>query len=215
MARVVEAMGGAARIAEIQAYSASGTIVAETPQGAMTIAGTVLIDFPSRLRQEMSMPFGDLVMVVDDEGGFMQMPQGTQPMPDSQRRQAAQEIARNLISIVQNVGTEGFSASLAGEDEVDGKSLDLVVVETGGESLTLGVDRASGLVVSMTYRGTGFGGSPGEMVDVYSDYREVDGVQLPFSKVSTFDGKPASSLTIDSIELDGAVEDSLFERPAA
>ena len=212
---VVQAMGGAERLDGIESYHATASTVASTPQGEMEITGSVLIVFPDRFRQEMSMPFGDLVMAIDGETGFMQMPQGTQVLPDSQRRQASQEVARNLLTVLRSRADDGFSAVYAGEDSHEGATLDLVTIESDGQSMTLGVDRESRLVVTKTYRGSGFGGAPGEMIDVYGDYREVEGILLPFSRTSSFEGKPATETQIESIELDGAVDDSLFERPAA
>jgi len=215
LARVVETIGGGERLDSLKSYQASGQTVASTQQGEMEISGSVLIVFPDRLRQEMSMPFGDLVMVVSADGGFMQMPQGTQPMPDSQRRQAGQEITRNLLNVLRHRDDEEFSAVVTGEDTVGAETVDLVAVEFAGESMTLGIGRESGLILSKTYRGSGFGGAPGEMVDLYTDYREVDGLLLPHALESTFEGKPSQSMTIDSIVLDGEIDESLFERPAA
>ena len=58
-------------------------------------------------------------------------------------------------------------------------------------------------------------GRPGEIREVFSDYREVGGLTLPFASASTLDGEPVVSVTVESIVLDGEVDEALFAMPAA
>ncbi len=66
----------------------------------------------------------------------------------------------------------------------------------------------------MVFRGTGFGGAPGEVRQRFSDLREVAGLRLPFHTSSTFDGEPYIEVTAEEILVDGAVTEEEFARPA-
>src|SRR5262249_51468740 len=51
----------------------------------------------------------------------------------------------------------------------------------------------------------------------FEDYRDVDGVKLPFVvRVSSVDaGNPVSTRTLSDMKLNGAVDDAKFKMPAA
>ena len=58
-------------------------------------------------------------------------------------------------------------------------------------------------------------GAPGDLEQRFSDFREVDGLVLPFVSTTTFNGDPMLSGTVQSTELDVAIEDSDFEKPSS
>ena len=50
---------------------------------------------------------------------------------------------------------------------------------------------------------------------VFSDFRDVAGLKFPFQTTATFEGEcfPGESLTVESIELDVEIDDSIFQKP--
>ena len=80
---------------------------------------------------------------------------------------------------------------------------------------TLGIDPGTGRILSFAYRGRGNGGVFGQIVQTFSDYRNVGGLTLPFKIVGTFNGEAEPSLTstIESIVVNDEVSPALFERP--
>ena len=56
-------------------------------------------------------------------------------------------------------------------------------------------------------------GHYGEFTVIYSDYRSVDGLTLPFSERVLFNGVPDEILTrtLDAIAVDSALDGTLFE----
>ena len=79
----------------------------------------------------------------------------------------------------------------------------------------LGIDPATGRVLSQTYHGRGPGGMVGEIAINYSDFRSVDGLTLPFKTTATFDGQPfpALSATVETITINGQIDASSFKKP--
>jgi hypothetical protein len=55
----------------------------------------------------------------------------------------------------------------------------------------------------------------GQIVINYSDYRNVDGLSLPFKTTATFDGEPLPPLsaTIETIKVNGQIDPSSFKKP--
>ena len=53
----------------------------------------------------------------------------------------------------------------------------------------------------------------GSLLNIYySDYREVDGIKLPFNSVSKIEGQSILIITIDKVVLNAAINDSEFQR---
>ncbi len=92
-----------------------------------------------------------------------------------------------------------------------GVAVDVVRVTSADRrfTVTLAIDHATQLLVESRY-----GGPAGETVDRFSDYRSVNGVQIAHHRLSEGGGEK-SDLTITKVELDGAVDDSVFDRPVA
>lgn len=215
IARAVEAVGGADRLASVASLRRSGAAVASTPQGEMQLEMSETSVYPDRYRQEMKLPFGTMATVVTSEGGFMVTPQGVQELPDSRLADTRKSMRRQLLPLLRARLDEGFEAVAVGADEVDGRAVERVQVALAGDVITLAIASDNGEVVEMAFRGSGFGGAPGEIRQVFSDFREVGGLRLPFHTSSTFEGDPYITVTAKEIEVDGAVEEATFERPEA
>ncbi|MFQ5349544.1 MAG: M16 family metallopeptidase [Thermoanaerobaculia bacterium] len=213
--RAVEAVGGAERLAAVSSLRRAGTAVATTPQGEMQIELAEVNLYPDRQRQEMTLPFGTMVSVVTADGGFMVTPQGVQDLPGSRLADTRKSMRRQLLPLLKARLYEGFEAVALGADEIAGRAVENVQVSLAGDVITLAIAGDNGEVVAMTYRGSGFGGAPGEVRQVYSDFREVNGLSLPHQVDSTFEGDPYIAVTARLIEVDGEVDEGAFERPAA
>ena len=90
-----------------------------------------------------------------------------------------------------------------------------VAVDLDGLSARLAIDAATGRVLGISYRGRGPAGTFGEITQVFSDFRTVEGLTLPFKTTGTFNGEPdpARSITTASIIINGKVDPARFEKP--
>ncbi len=216
IARAVEAVGGAERLAAVRSLRRSAAAVASTPQGEMQIGLSELNVYPDSQRQEMTLPFGTMASVVTPEDGFMVTPQGVQDLPGSRLAETRKSMRRQLVPLLRARLEEGFEAVAQGGAEINGRAVEQVrvVLPGDGDVITLAIAGDNGDVVAMSYRGSGFTGAPGEIHQVYSDFREVQGLRLPFEASATFEGDPYLSVTTSEIEVDLEVEQGAFERPA-
>jgi zinc protease len=213
LAKAVEGIGGAERLDRVASTEMTATIDLQTPQGAMSASGKMIVVYPDRVRTELTLPMGTMVQVVAGDSGFMQMGPQSRPMPEAQVQESRRALVRNAIGLLTVRDREDFEAVAAGADEVDGTPVEKVRVVIDGFTMTAGIDPATGRILSLAYRGS-IMGPPGDVLQVYSDFREVDGLTLPFSSVSTVNGNPAMTTTAESVTLDGEYDDSLFALPA-
>ncbi len=86
-----------------------------------------------------------------------------------------------------------------------------VRVRTGSVDVTLGIG-ASGRIHSATFHDRNAEGEVGTRTVVYSDFRAVEGMQLPYVVRATFNGapEPQQSMTLDAIALNAAIDPALF-----
>jgi hypothetical protein len=163
--------------------------------------------FPDTVRQEVVRQNFTLVSVVSPGDAFVVVNNGARTMPEANRAAFNRELNHDLLVLLRARSRSDFKASLAGEGNVD--------VELPGFMTTLGIDPASGRIISQTYKGRGPGGVIGQIVINYSDYRTVEGLSLPFKTTATFDGQPFPPLTatIEAITVNGQIDPSSFKKP--
>ena len=94
-------------------------------------------------------------------------------------------------------------------------AVEKVMVELQEARYTLGIDPATGRILSLSYNRRGRQGTFGEFIQTFSDFRAVDGLTLPFKVDATFDGQPwkNQSSTVETIVINGAIDPALFEKP--
>jgi hypothetical protein len=195
----------------VKVYQETVDAAMETPQGSMQMKVGMTFALPDKIREEMNLPIGQVVLVVGPKGAFMVTPQGTQPMPDSMRKRTESDTRRSPLFMLRNRNDPAFKATAAGSAKSGETAVELVTVEFGGVTSTWGVDPATGRILTSSYRGEGPGGAPGTIEATYSDFKPVSGLTLPYKMSSTFNGKPLVSSTTTAITVNGAVEDAKFE----
>ncbi len=212
VAKIVEAIGGADRLDRLSNLRTEGSVTAFGPQGEMELAINSTVVFPDRMASEVTLPFGKITQVVDGGKAFVLTPQGAQNLPDSQAKDLLERLQREPLYLLKQRGAEGFQAAVTGQSEVEGTQVELLYIELAGAGTTLGVDPATGTILSRSYQGANQAGAPGEIFETRSDFRPIDGLVLPFTTTTTFEGEPMTKSSTSNIELDVEVDESLFQQ---
>jgi YHS domain-containing protein len=204
IAKAVEAFGGSKldQLASVQRKDVKGN-EAKT---------TLLLDFPDSIRQETVRPTFTLISVVSPSESFFIVNNRASPMPEANRAAITNELNRDPLVLLRARTRSDFTAAANGKTEAAQEYVD---VELPGFTTTLGIDLATGRVLSQTYHGRGPGGVLGEIAINYSDFRTVDALTLPFKMTATFDGQPfpALSATVETITINGQIDASSFKKP--
>ncbi len=222
ISEAVKAMGGAARIDGLTSYREKSRSAESRGQGDVEVKNDLLLAFPDRIRLDQAMPeyrdpsvIGHQATILLPNDAFFTGPRGVFPMPGGFRQQQQSEIDRKPISILRGRKSAEFIAAAIGAAKIGEATVEQVRIEFGGANFVLGLDPATGRILSLSQRRRGPAGAFGQFVQTFSDYRNVNGLTLPFKVTATFDGQPwkDQSLTIDEITINGAVDPALFERP--
>jgi YHS domain-containing protein len=200
IAKAVEALG--AKVDQLRSYQ-------KTDIRGNQVKNVLTLSFPDAVRQETVRPNFTLVSVVTPVDSFVVANNAARPMPEANRTAFNRDLYHELVVLLRARTQMDFKASLASEGNVD--------VQLPGFVTTLGIDPATGRIVSQTYKGRGPGGVVGQIVINYSDYRTVEALSLPFKTTATFDGQPfpALSATTEAITVNSQIDPSSFKKPQA
>lgn len=212
--KAVTAMGGAAVVDGVKAYREETTAVVSTPQGEMELQSAILVGGPDLVRQEMATPMGTMTMKIAGNAGVVDAgPRGSQALPETQRLQVLRQVQRSPLFLLQRRTQPGFTAVVAGEGKVGETAVTLVRIEAGGDTMTVGIDPATGQIRSLLARGTGPTGAPAEVLTEYGDYQPEGGLAVPRTRTSSIGGTTAQKVTVKKVEVNPAIPTDAFAVP--
>lgn len=214
LGKVARALGGA-DAATVVAISSSATTTVSMGGQSMSLKRSGLIVFPNRVRQAVVTPMGEQVIVMDGGEGFMTMGGQVRPLPSSMVEKEQEDLRRDLRVLVRYHADPELEAVAGGADEVDGQPCTVLAVTFKGVASQLCVAEG-GTVVRQTYQGTNpLTRAPGQVELRFADYRELDGRQVPHRQIMLVDGEEVMSSTLESWQVNPAVDEALFAKPAA
>ncbi|HKS09525.1 MAG TPA: hypothetical protein VJS13_08270 [Pyrinomonadaceae bacterium] len=182
---------------------------------ANDVKSNLQIAFPDAVRLETVRPAFTFVSVVSPSESFFHYNNTTRAMPEDERAAVYKELNHELIVLLRARTKSDFKAWAAGSDKVGETTIERLEVELPGFTTVLGIDPATGRVLTQRYRGRGPGGVIGEIAINYSDFRSVEGLWLPFKSTATFDGQafPALTATIETATVNGQIDATSFKKP--
>lgn len=213
MAKVVQALGGEAKVQAANTMQYQMTMSQTTPMGEMPMQVEATTVYPDRNAAKIATPQGELVVVSTPDTAFMSMGSQVRELPAGERNEQMAEMQRDLLFVAKNANNPSFAFSAAGTEKVDGKDLAVLDIQTGDQKLRWFIDPKDGRLVRATFRGMGPSG-PAQMEETYSDWKTVDGLSLPMRGVRTSNGKTVQSYTINAFTVNPQVDPKLFVKPA-
>jgi zinc protease len=215
LAKAVDGLGGAAAVDGVKSYVAEGEMTVKTPQGEFTLKTKETMVTPDRFRQDMTLPMGQMAIVIAGSEAFMDTPQGQQPMPPSVRQQAEEQLAHVPLLLLRQRTQPGFEAAAAGEGKSGDTTTALLAITFKGRTTTYAIDPQNGRILSASFKGPGPDGVPGDIVHTYSDFRPAGGLTLPFKQATTLNGEGNAAGTTTAITVNGPVDEAVWKRKGA
>jgi YHS domain-containing protein len=220
--KAVVAMGGGTRIDSLSSYVEKNVALQTRDQGDVEVRTNLTVIFPDRIRIDRMMPDYRDPSVKREQGivivpreAFIIRPRESLPLPNAYRVVEENEVKRKPLFLLRARMNPGFHPVAIGAGKVGDTPVEEVGVEVDGAGYRLSVDPANGKILSITSWRRGPRGNFGRFTQVFSDFRDVDGLNLPFKVTATFDGTnwKEQSSTIEMISVNGKPDLSLFEKP--
>jgi zinc protease len=207
--KVVNFVGGASAIQNVKAIRRVGSMSMRTPQGPMDMETEEIVSYPDSMRRVMKTPMGEMTTVITPNAAFMAAPMGTQDLPASAKTAAQGEMRQDLITVLRNVNNPEYTFSVVGTEKVGDINADVLQVNAAGSMFKWDIDPATGRILRKVSSGR-----MGEQVTDITEWKMVNGVNLPAALSMSVGGQPAGSGKMTTIEINPTVDPKLFEKPA-
>ena len=201
-------MGGADKLAAVKDMTESAEMTMSAAAGGMKIKQQNRWIAPSQFRQDQILPIGTIVAYFDGKSGWLSLPQGVLPMPPQVVKQAQGEIFREWLTLM--LSDRDPSRTVVA---TDAKTADITGAE--GKSVRIEIDEVTGLPARQVYKETNMGGPPSEVMETFSDWRDVDGIKMPFKVLIEQNGKKTGEAAVSEIKLNSGLKpEELSMKPA-
>jgi len=134
--------------------------------------------------------------------------------PD-QKNDLRRQVHREPLGILWARGREDFTALPTGESELGGNPVVDVAVRFDGLATTLHLRPETGLILGLSWRGRPSEGVTRDVVETFTLWRTVEGVNVPAGRKVVADGKESAAMSEpwDVVELLEDVPEGALDRP--
>ena len=202
--RVQQALGGADKLAAVKDLQYQANVEVQTPGAVMKVKQTNSYLAPTSMRQDIELPFGKQSVYSDGKAGWMAGFQGMQALPPAVIKQIQGEMFRQIALLALSDRDPDRTVNYAGQGMLEISSKD-------GENITLQVDEKTGIPAKTSYEEAG---GQGPVSQVFADWREVDGIKLPFEWTTLRGDRKFASVKIDNYKINsGLTAEALSKKP--
>jgi outer membrane lipoprotein-sorting protein len=215
----LEALGGRAALGKLQSRTTKGTITASTPAGELSGTIEVLNQRPNKTRTliQLDLSAVGLGKMVQDQrfdgtsGYAMDTLQGNRELTGDPLEAAKNGSFPNPLL---NYKESGITVELAGKEKVgDREAYVLVVKPKTGPSARQYIDAESYLPIKQVIKiNVPQIGAEVEQTTELSDFRDVDGVKVPF-RIKSSSAIQTVTTVVSEVEHNKPIDQTLFSKP--
>jgi outer membrane lipoprotein-sorting protein len=214
IAKNIAARGGLAKLKAVKTRRITGTAEFSGVQADLVIS----VKRPNLVRTEITVQGMTMVQAYDGQNGWQVVPftgkKDAETMAADDQKSTAQDA--DIDGALVDYKEKGHKVELVGKEKIEGTdAYHLKVTMKGGDTHDEYLDADSFLDIKsirkVTRRGT-------EVVQdtTLGDYKEVEGMMLPFSLEVRAQGMqgPSQKITIQKVEFNTTMDDGQFKMPA-
>jgi len=219
VAKNLQAKGGVEKLKSMNSVRITGTVEAQGMQMKMT----TWAKRPNVFRREMQLPAqgggdaqkivngydGTTVWMINPLMGSGEVQELSGPAADAAKGDA------DFDPVFLDYKAKGHTLELVGTETLDGKKVHhLKLTKKNGQIQQLYLDAETGLEVRSVAT-LEQGGMKADITTDFSNYKNVEGRNTPFTLKQSMNGNPVAQVNIDSVEINVPIDDALFKKPAA
>lgn len=214
IAKAVDAKGGLARLKAVRTVVADANTTFRVQPAPLPSKTTTYVLYPDRFRVDADVAGARVAQVYDRGMAWLRDPNGVTDAPIPMRAQFAESVRRDIIPLLLGAADGSRAARLMPEEGKDGRTYKVVEISGGPakDPVRLYVD-SQGLVARQAYVETDPAGRRVQVEEVFSDYRAVDGIQVPFRAELRHDGQPVLDRVLTNVRINSDIDPRMFEKP--
>ncbi len=185
----VEAAGGIEIIRTIDNFSIKTRNILEQPQTKTELIVTEIAWLPDKTKQIMKLPAGERIQVLHGDSGWKQVGKKISDLTQAETREMKKGLFRDTINLFKKSDNKELTIQYFGEEIIGEKTnFVLKINDNSGEFFNLYIDSETFLIAKKSYHGSSEVGLA-TLEEIYSDYREVDGIKIPFKTIVRANGR--------------------------
>jgi zinc protease len=211
--RVVDAKGGLAALQAVRSVIADADTTLQMPQGTLASSTRTYVVYPDRFRVDATVAGAQVVQIYAGGNAWVKDPNGVHDAPPAMRADFANSVRRDTIPVLLGAMKGEYTVRLMPEEIRNGARGSRVLEFSGRDlALKLYLDDQD-LIAKQAFTTTGADGMSLDVEEVFSDYRTINGVRVPFEAQLMHNGQPIMKRTLKSVTFNGQVPETLFARP--
>jgi zinc protease len=208
--QVIAAMGGIDALRGVKTVIAKQIVTQPARDGTTSNDTTSYIEYPDKFRVEAGTAYGTLVSGFDGKTAWTTDPRGSRDAPPEMAADAKSNLTRDVIRVLVAAHDNALKLRVLQDARGPQGRLEHVLEVTGldGEPVVLSIDGDTHRVMKESFTAAG---GRALVEETFSDYRSVDGVQMPFAAERRV-GPLAIRRRATDIRINSAIAPSLFTR---
>ncbi|MFQ5486339.1 MAG: hypothetical protein ACE5DO_13535 [Desulfobacterales bacterium] len=210
--KAVEAAGGRDRFAQIRNFRITTENVIMQSRTKLDLKVTEIAQLPDKTKQIFQLKAGERVQVLQGHSGWKKVDDNISDLTQSELREMKRGLFRDTINLFKRSESQELNIKYFGKETIAGKSnYVLQIKDNSGEFFNLYIDAATLLISKKTYHGASEL-RLAVLEEIYSDYREVDGIRLPFHTEVKARGKLFIDAKVVEVKFNLNLADNFFSK---
>ena len=199
LSRAQQAAGGAAKLAAVKDCMLTAEFRLAPALGGLLVKERNRWIGPEYFRQDSEAPTGKISVYFNGKEGWITTPQGAGPLAGAQLSQVQGDLFRLYFRLL-------LSDRIPGRKVVEAGSGAIYITSAGGDTARASFDSATGLLQKITYQAVHTAGAPIDVEEVFSDFRVVDGIKMPFKVAISQGAQPFADVTVTEVKLNSGLK---------
>lgn len=211
--RVVLTKGGLGALKGVKSVVAEAQTTFRMEQGPLASTTKTYVVYPNKFRVDATVRGADVVQVYNAGAAWVRDPAGVHDAPTGMRNEFAASVQRDVIPLLVAAAEGRLTVKLL-PDERSAEGVAKVIELSGAQLMPVRLFVNEQLFISrLSYSAPGPDGRPLQADEAFSEYRNVDGIRIPFKATMSHNGRPILDRTLTKVTLNAPVDQALFTRP--
>jgi hypothetical protein len=211
--RVIEAKGGLDALKKVRTVVAESDTTFHMKDQPLVSKTRTYVVYPDKFRVDATVAGAQVVQVYNGGVAWARDPGGVHDAPPGMRDDFAASVRRDIIPMLVEAAQGKLTVRTLPDEGSGGQVLKVLEISGSGlPAVRLYVDSQS-RIARQSFQTPGPDGRPIDADELFSDYRAVDGVQVPFQAEVRRGGSVVLSRTLTKVTFNTPLDDTLFNRP--
>ncbi|MBI2187857.1 MAG: insulinase family protein [Acidobacteria bacterium] len=211
--QIIEAKGGLDALKRIRTVVADEDRTIVTPNGRTPLPTKTSVIYPDKFRVDSLLAGQQIVHTYNSGAAWVKDLSGVSAAPPGMRDDFAATARRDTYPMLIAAAEGRLALRLLPEEGRDGQVLKVLEVSgTDFPPVRLYIDRDA-RIARQNYTALGPDGLPMKIEEVFSDYRSVDNVSVPFKASVLSNGRLIIERAITSVTFNTRIDEKLFDQP--